>query len=586
MSRDMAPLGCASPALRPAQVRPVRDAAPPGGLRSQSHASERGAVIPLVALALSVLMVSTAFAVDLGRVSLKRRDLQAVADAVALDMSRLIDGRSASAIYTSPPGVWDAALTASRARNEFAAAGTRTLIAELGCYVALSKAWSTSCAVPDSVRVQAGETVDHFFQPGTSTTHRVGYASRQNLATFSLGTSLAQLQSGNSTLLNPIMSQLLGGTVNLAAVSYQGLAAANVTLAQLAGAAGVGTVNDLLNSNVTMAQFAQIAAQALDANGQSSLGATFYNAGNPSDPTTFYRQATTSGSFRIGDVLAVDSPTSQSALDSRVNLFQLLMAGAMGVNANSNPPTFLSTSVTIPPISLAGISNVTATSTFHVITPPVIRTGPVGTTASTAQLEFNVTAEMDLNVTLGLVNLRGRARVPLEITGAGADATLTAIRCLSPVTSSTIDLDVVLDGATASIDAPQSSPIVTLRTVPLIGSGVDTAKLYTSPSPAVRVWPPSSATISNLAVGSTGTASGTPLDFGGVLNASNLAVQLLGGPVLNVATLRTTVIGLINPVLTTVTSAFAETFRLLGISSPSADVHNLWVTCGGPALVG
>jgi uncharacterized membrane protein len=548
---------------------------------------DRGAVIPLVALAITALMAATAMTVDLGRVSLKRRDLQAVADAVALDMSRLIDGRTATQIYTTPANAWSNALTASRDRNDFPVGGDRTLTAELGCYNSITKAWTTTCSTPDTVRVEAGDHIDYAFQPGGTTTQRVGFAGQQNVASFSLGTSMANLQSGNSTLLNPVMSRLLGGTVNLSAVSYQGLAGANVTLQQLAAAAGVGTVNNLLTSQFTAAQFAQIAATALNANGQSSLAATFYNAGNPSDPATFYRQATTSGTFTMGNILHVSSPTSQSALTSQVNLFQLLMAGAMAVNANSSPPSFLSASITVPPISVPNVSNVAVTSTFHVISPPVVCANcHVNDSISTAQIDLRATVTMDLVVNLGLVVLRGTASIPLRVTAAGGTATLTAIHCATPVTSSTIDLSVALDGATVSITAPQTSPIVTLRTQPIIGSGVDTARVYTSPSPAVRVWPATTQAVNNLAWGSTATVSGTPLDFGGVLNASNVAVQLLGGPVVDVNAVRTSVLGLVNPVLTTVTTAFHDLFRLLGIESPSADVANTFVDCVPPDLVG
>ncbi|MGH9275543.1 MAG: pilus assembly protein TadG-related protein, partial [Acidimicrobiales bacterium] len=50
---------------------------------------DRGATLPIVALILPVLIIMTAFAVDLGRQRSSRRTMQARADIVALDMVRL-----------------------------------------------------------------------------------------------------------------------------------------------------------------------------------------------------------------------------------------------------------------------------------------------------------------------------------------------------------------------------------------------------------------------------------------------------------------------------------------------------------------
>ncbi len=54
---------------------------------------DRGAVLPLVAIVLPVLILLTAFAVDLGRQRASRRTMQARADVIALDLARLMDGR-------------------------------------------------------------------------------------------------------------------------------------------------------------------------------------------------------------------------------------------------------------------------------------------------------------------------------------------------------------------------------------------------------------------------------------------------------------------------------------------------------------
>src|SRR5688500_5676316 len=80
---------------------------------------DRGATLPLVALLLPVLMLMTAFAIDLGRQRSSRRTMQARADIIALDMARLADGRTETEILAGNleqlPA--DVALIQSAARN-------------------------------------------------------------------------------------------------------------------------------------------------------------------------------------------------------------------------------------------------------------------------------------------------------------------------------------------------------------------------------------------------------------------------------------------------------------------------------------
>src|SRR4029079_17861614 len=62
---------------------------------------ERGAVIPFLALCISMIILVGAFTVDLGRAMLLRRDLQRVADIAALDSSKFLTAASATSQLTS-----------------------------------------------------------------------------------------------------------------------------------------------------------------------------------------------------------------------------------------------------------------------------------------------------------------------------------------------------------------------------------------------------------------------------------------------------------------------------------------------------
>ena len=62
---------------------------PASGMRRRRD--ERGAIIPMMAMLLVVLIPSTAIAVDLGMQRVVRRDMQALADVVALAVAALRD---------------------------------------------------------------------------------------------------------------------------------------------------------------------------------------------------------------------------------------------------------------------------------------------------------------------------------------------------------------------------------------------------------------------------------------------------------------------------------------------------------------
>ena len=102
-------------------MRAVLRALPRARDRRAATRDETGAVAVLAAALALVLLVSAAFAVDLGRQRVVRADMQALADVVALDAARVLDGRPASRVLAPLPtdGLpsLSAAVSASVARN-------------------------------------------------------------------------------------------------------------------------------------------------------------------------------------------------------------------------------------------------------------------------------------------------------------------------------------------------------------------------------------------------------------------------------------------------------------------------------------
>ncbi|MEY2447995.1 MAG: hypothetical protein QOH79_1471, partial [Acidimicrobiaceae bacterium] len=253
---------------------------------------DRGAVIPIVALSLITLMVMTAFSIDIGRQILRRREAQAVADVIALDMSRLIDGRNVQSIEGDIK--WSTTKSQSATRNNWSDSDVEAVT---GHWDAASGAFTrlSGTAVPDAVQVTARDIVDFYFGTVIGASH--GNVSRSSVAlpsgkTFGgLGSVFAGFQyyrDGISAqydlqaelrtkVLNATFSQQFGFSsslppigIGLDAVGYKGISNGNVRLGDMAAAAGFGSVDEMLNADMTAKDLLNAEATALQNSGNSS----------------------------------------------------------------------------------------------------------------------------------------------------------------------------------------------------------------------------------------------------------------------------------------------------------------------------
>src|SRR5437763_7406353 len=184
---------------------------------------------------------ATALAVDIGRVTVNNRNLQAAADVIALDAARSLSGQTAAQL-SGASGAVVVAVQNSATRNNVPFS---KLTVELGTMsgttfttiatpvVNGATQTVTSTSVPKAVRVTAGGTVNFLFDMskphGSKTTSRPAIATMDNYGEFSIGSWLASVSSGDSRVLNA----LLGDSFHLNAVSYDGLVNSSVTLRKI-----------------------------------------------------------------------------------------------------------------------------------------------------------------------------------------------------------------------------------------------------------------------------------------------------------------------------------------------------------------
>lgn len=431
----------------------------PGPGRGGHRRDERGAAAVVMGVGLTVvLLIVAAFAVDLGMQRTARRDMQALADVVALDLARNLDGRTADQLTTT----MNTEMAKSLARNGDTLGSTPNLRWELGELRSGSFARVGSSDVPTAVRVRADTDVDFAFDEltgvATGAAARNAVAESEESACFRIGSYVASLDSNQGTLLNPLLNALLGSSLNLNLVGYQGLATSNISLLSLVqvGGLGVGTVDELLAlDNVSIGKLFVAAAKVLDSQGklaQASLLRTINIAA--STPT-----------IAIGSLINA-SPTGSSALDTQINVLDLVTGAALVANEGH--------AVNVPSLGISLPGVVSTTTSLTVIESP--RQGCKRKPAETAQVRLRLTATIparSINVPiLGLANVAvglDETKVTLDLDVGRAIASLSSVHCGS---AGPDFIKVALSSSVVgNINVNASLGAHVKVTVPLLGSG-------------------------------------------------------------------------------------------------------------------
>jgi len=575
------------------------------------HTRDRGAVIPIVALLLPVLMVMTGFAVDLGRQRASRRDMQANADVIALDMARLADGRVLSEIQTGggihPPA--ETALQASASRNTI----DRSQITLVwGTWDAPTTTFTPvvdDTVPPNAAHVTTTESTDYYFQPGSGSATREAIAAfvRDPRAEFLLGSTLIEVTPNQDWLIGKLVSFIIPGADVL---GYEGLANAQVSLADLGVGVGAGTVEELLDAEVTLGRLLDITAEALSAQGNTvglqvltDLRALVVEAGAGVEDL----------SVHLGELLGLTTTDPDAGLAGTVSVPQLLALTAVlssGQNFLSIPPTV---------INVAGLASVGLT--LHVIEAPIRVGTHDGASGTTKQVGVDVSVAVDVGGSRDqrVCELPQPERTRLGILLGGLFALLDCL--LTPLESAplavdvdgTIDLGVSVAGVTAAqaiqcadtrlgVDY-SSSPLqvdvdtnlttsVTFDGKPLtlLGIGVPAALLSSAgPSGSVLFEATDAGavhrTFADITDGTPGaptaTVGGQTLGLTNLLQTNGIKLALLDHELPELGEIAT---GLVQPMLNEIVGAVdsfvvAELSRLLGLNLGAADITPQWMDC-------
>ncbi len=450
---------------------------------------DQGVIIPMTALALTLILTMTAFAVDLGRMRDERRDLQADADAIALDAVQVIGGQDAA---TALPLVLTEA-NASAARNGMDITLTTNEV-QVGTWDVPAQAFTPmtgSTEYPDAVQVELSGLVPMYFDLSTDDrpVSRTSVAVDRAYARAELGSVFAGIQTydptadcsvnaaldAQMTFMNHLYTQYFGINVSggigasgtgsvpcdvtgpsdglrLDALSWQGLAFGQVDLGDVATRMGFASADDLINSTVSAGDLLDAAASSMQASGN----ATDVNAGTILG--SFSNHIASDAQLAVSDIfgLAAGNP-SAGAADVWANALDLVGMSAMAIDGNNFAAVAL-------PVSLGNAAPI-VTPKISIIEPPKAdvqfkRPGQAGPHTAQVKIGFDfplTNVPVDLGVlggvlsSLGVQTSNGNFSVVVE--AARADSTYGDISCP------------VVGDPTAALEAQTGAFTVSLGTV-------------------------------------------------------------------------------------------------------------------------
>jgi uncharacterized membrane protein len=540
-----------------------------GPSRQRSSArGERGAIIPMVAVLLVVLIPSTAIAVDLGMQRVVRRDLQALADVVALDLVRLVDGRTAAQIHSGYNGLptMAVALASSVDRNTdvlgdppqvtvklaFMDPTTHELETVLDPSGQPVTKEATGSEVPTALEVRAQGGIDFAFVPGTGNAARSAVAVPSPSACFRLGSFAVGVDLGDSDLLNALLPALLDNTTfSSTLVGYQGLASAELDLLDLVGVSDldVASPDELLAlDGLTLGQFYAAMASALQADGGDTASVTLLQ--------TLSTKANLTSHLAVRDVLDIETG-STAALAASFNVLDLVVGAAYAANGTNTFAvpglatqlpglTTLMTSLAVgdkPRLACGGVGQARArtgqvdlTLSGNLADVTTSLSGPGSLTTNLGPLGA-VAGGLLTGITSGVVTggpVTATTHVESEVHLARAEGLLTGIVCgeaTSTVNAEGIDV-AVSASAVSSMSTEQTVAVagtLDLRITTLLGLQVDIATITIDLS--------STQTSSTTQGTSTSTVSfrhpydeyGTPKSFGSGIVLAGLNPPTVSG---------------------------------------------------------
>jgi uncharacterized membrane protein len=293
-------------------------------ISSHSYQKQRGVTTLLAVLMMLSLFTFLAVVTDTGRLYLEKRSLQKNADLAAMETALL---------YCRDQTLDVEAMTLedmnvlSAQRNNFLGNDANSTVTVTRNGNAITVALSYK--VPASLFEQLLPSDDNEINLTASATAKACEPTAQ----LSIRSSLVNIDSAQSDLLNAVIGDTLGGSLNLSLASWQSLLDTSINLLDFLDALAVdlgataGDYDGVLTTAISVGSLLNVAADVLDESGASSVAADVGTIGGLA-PLSL-------DDIMLGDLLNIAEDLPKAALDVPINVLNLVQGGLQLANENS-----------------------------------------------------------------------------------------------------------------------------------------------------------------------------------------------------------------------------------------------------------
>jgi uncharacterized membrane protein len=575
------------------------------GRRAAPPRRQRGSVVTVAVLALGIAMIVLG-TIDIGNLFYQRRQLQSIADVTALAAAERMDDGCVQPPVTAQAVALANGFDSTVAGQTLAVACGRWDLKDNSgpsFYNTAASYAAGSDAQLNAVQVTVTRNVPYYFLGPERTVSAVSVAQATDIGTFSIGTTLAQVQGG---AVNTVLNAMLGTNLNLSLVSYEGLATARIKVSDLMNVAGASTVNQLLAMQVSVPTLANWLSTALAAttvvntNLQSDLSAM---SAITSASITNTQTIALGNSATTPGLLAVDLSDPQTALNAMISPFDVLMTAAELAAGQSA-------------FTLAGglsIGGQGSTVQAQIIQPPVIAIGEGGidpvsqtwrTIARTAQvrLYLNIglgTASLPLGLLGALVPVQVSLPLSLQVASGtawlqSAACTAATSTCASVIGVQTGLANLCVGNAPANLSASQAFSCSTPATLVNVANLVKITALAALPASVPAATAPTLTFYGTTGGYQSTNSNGVGSVLGNALSGLDTSLQqtqvtLLGGLSLPLTPVESALGSFLNtalpPVLGGLDAAVVPLLQTLGVQVGESTIHDIALSCGVSTLV-
>jgi len=355
--------------------------------------SQRGVATIFAVMMMLSLLAFLAVVTDTGRLYLEKRTLQKNADLAALETALLY-----CRDQTMDSTAMDAAALNVLSRNNFQGTsgegGNSTVtVTQSGKAVTVNLAYTVRASL-------FGQLLSNGF---VNLNARATAKACEPIAQLAIRSKLAQIDSSQSSLLNPILGGLLGTTLNLSAADWNGILNTNINLLSYLDALSselnldVGDYESVLATDISITDLIEVSTEVLTTAGDTA-SVTALNtlaAAIPGSPL-----------IALGNILNVQTGASEAALDTDLNLFSLI-EGAIQLASGEN-----TANVNLP-VSLPGLASISVKA--KVIEPQKL--SPIGNPETdeiyVRSAQVRTLVSIDLSGATGVANNLLSAITPL-----------------------------------------------------------------------------------------------------------------------------------------------------------------------------